>query len=398
MPVRQAIRTIGLIIVLLSVFVSSGSFLIMTGATDIEPTPEVWTIIWIINGLLVLSVIALVLTEATLLVQARVQGQAGAGLQVRMVAMFATVAAVPALLVAVVAMISLNQGLDQWFSERTRTMVESSRLVARSYLLEHSQVLRDDIIWVANELEQARGTFETDRTKFQRILTALAVTRSLPFTSLISADGDTLMKAQINAPGTAPRVPEGLTEGVVEGIPTEIHPGRTNLVGSVVKLRGYDNTYLFVARPVDPEVLEFTRLTDQNITEYRNYASNRLVFQITFTLMYIGMALVLLLAAVWIGIALANRFVDPIRNLMIASNRVSEGDLDVRVPVQEGRGDLRDLTNRFNTMTQQLKTQRVALLEANETNEKRRQFTEAVVEGVSAGIMSGSTRSVPSPW
>jgi len=384
---RRAIRTIGLIIVLLSVFVSSGSFLIMTGATDIEPTPEVWTIIWIINGLLVLSVIALVLTEATLLVQARVQGQAGAGLQVRMVAMFATVAAVPALLVAVVAMISLNQGLDQWFSERTRTMVESSRLVARSYLLEHSQVLRDDIIWVANELEQARGTFETDRTKFQRILTALAVTRSLPFTSLISADGDTLMKAQINAPGTAPRVPEGLTEGVVEGIPTEIHPGRTNLVGSVVKLRGYDNTYLFVARPVDPEVLEFTRLTDQNITEYRNYASNRLVFQITFTLMYIGMALVLLLAAVWIGIALANRFVDPIRNLMIASNRVSEGDLDVRVPVQEGRGDLRDLTNRFNTMTQQLKTQRVALLEANETNEKRRQFTEAVVEGVSAGIV-----------
>ncbi|WP_055049123.1 sensor histidine kinase NtrY-like [Devosia sp. A16] len=384
---RKAIRTIGLIIVLLSVFVSSGSFLIMTGATDIEPTPEVWTIIWIINGLLVLSVIALVLTEATLLVQARVQGQAGAGLQVRMVAMFATVAAVPALLVAVVAMISLNQGLDQWFSERTRTMVESSRLVARSYLLEHSQVLRDDIIWVANELEQARGTFETDRIKFQRILTALAVTRSLPFTSLISADGDTLMKAQINAPGTAPRVPEGLTEGVVEGIPTEIHPGRTNLVGSVVKLRGYENTYLFVARPVDPEVLEFTRLTDQNITEYRNYASNRLVFQITFTLMYIGMALVLLLAAVWIGIALANRFVDPIRNLMIASSRVSDGDLDVRVPVQEGRGDLRDLTNRFNTMTQQLKTQRVALLEANETNEKRRQFTEAVVEGVSAGIV-----------
>ncbi|MDB5538277.1 MAG: NtrY, partial [Devosia sp.] len=384
---RKAIRTIGLIIVLLSVFVSSGSFLIMTGATDIEPTPEVWTIIWIVNGLLVLSVIALVLTEATLLIQARVQGQAGAGLQVRMVAMFATVAAVPALLVAVVAMISLNQGLDQWFSERTRTMVESSRLVARSYMLEHSQVLRDDIIWVATELEQARGTFEADRTKFQRILTALAVTRSLPFTSLISADGDTLMKAQINAPGTAPRVPEGLTQGVIEGRPTEIAPGRTNLVGSVVKLRGYDNTYLFVARPVDPEVLEFTRLTDENITEYRNYESNRLVFQITFTLMYVGLALVLLLAAVWIGIALANRFVDPIRNLMIASSRVSDGDLDVRVPVQQGRGDLRDLSSRFNTMTQQLKTQRVALVEANETNEKRRQFTEAVVEGVSAGIV-----------
>ena len=106
-------------------------------------------------------------------------------------------------------------------------------------------------------------------------------------------------------------------------MPTLISPGDTQLVGSVVKLRGYDNTYLFVARPVNPEVLEFMRLTDDNVTEYRQYASNRLVFQITFTIMYLGLALVLLLAALWIGIALANRFVDPIRNLMIASNRVS---------------------------------------------------------------------------
>jgi two-component system nitrogen regulation sensor histidine kinase NtrY len=103
--------------------------------------------------------------------------------------------------------------------------------------------------------------------------------------------------------------------------------------------------------------------------------------------MYLGLALVLLLAALWIGIALANRFVDPIRNLMIASSRVSDGDLDVQVPVQPGRGDLRDLSARFNTMTRELKTQRVALVHANETNEKRRQFTEAVVEGVSAGII-----------
>ncbi|HHY49103.1 MAG TPA: PAS domain-containing sensor histidine kinase, partial [Alphaproteobacteria bacterium] len=256
-----------------------------------------------------------------------------------------------------------------------------------SYMLEHADVLRDDIIWVANELEQARGTFETDRVKFQNILTALAIQRSLPFASLISRDGDTLMRAKINAPGVAPKVPEGLTQGVEEGTPTPIAPGRTNLIGSVVKLRGYDDTYLFVARPVDPEVLEFMRLTDDNITEYREYASNRLVFQITFTIMYVGLALVLLLAALWIGIALANRFVDPIRNLMIASNRVSEGDLDVQVPVRQGRGDLRDLLSRFNTMIQQLKSQRLALIEASETNDKRRQFTEAVVEGVSAGIV-----------
>ncbi len=384
---RKALRAVGLIIVLLSVLVASGSFLIMTGATNIEPTPEVWTLIWIANGLLVLLVVALVVTEAMLLIQSRFLGQAGSGLQLRMVAMFAAAAAVPAIIVAIVATISLNQGLDQWFSERTKTMVEASRLVARSYMLEHAQVLRDDIIYTAGELEQARSAFETDRVQFQRILTALAVTRSLPFATLVSSDGDTLMRAQINAQNVSPQLPDDLIPHVTEGVPTLISPGDTQLVGAIVKLRGYDNTYLFVARPVNAEVLEFMRLTDENVTEYRQYESNRLVFQITFTIMYLGLALVLLLAALWVGIALANRFVDPIRNLMIASNRVSEGDLDVQVPVDPGRGDLRDLSNRFNTMTRQLKTQHVALVQANETNEKRRQFTEAVVEGVSAGIV-----------
>lgn len=384
---NRSLRVLGFIVVSASVLMSSISFLILSGATNIEPSATVWTVIWVVTGILVLLMIALVVTEAVLLIQARSQRQPGSSMQVRMVTMFAIVAAVPAAIVAVVATIALNQGLDQWFSERTRAMVESSRLVARSYMLEHAQVLRDDIIWVATELEQARGTFEEDRDRFERILTALAVTRSLPFTSLIHGDGDTLMRAQINVQGAYPRLPEGITQGVVEGVPSAIAPGSTNLVGSIVKLRGYDDTFLFVARPVDAEVLEYMRLTDENITEYRQYASNRLVFQITFTIMYVGLAVVLLLAAVWIGIALANRFVDPIRNLMIASSRVSRGDLDVQVPVQEGRGDLRDLSNGFNQMTLQLKSQREDLLAASEMNEKRRQFTEAVVEGVSAGII-----------
>ncbi len=387
MEQNRALRILGFVVVSASVLFSLISFFMLSGTTGIEASPLVWTAIWIVTGVLVLLVIALVVTEAVLLFQARMRQVPGSGMQVRMVTMFAFVAAVPAALVAVVATIALNQGLDQWFSDRTRAMVESSRLVARSYMLEHAQVLRDDIIWVATELEQARNSYETDPARFERVLTALAVTRSLPYTSLLDADGNEIMRAQISVGSNYPRPPPDITEGVVEGIPTQIAPGSTQFIGSIVKLRGYEEIYLFVVRPVDAEVLQYLRLTDDNITEYRQYASNRLVFQITFTIMYVGLAVVLLLAALWIGIALANRFVDPIRNLMIASRRVSGGDLDVQVPVQEGRGDLRDLSNGFNRMTQQLKTQREELLKANEVNEKRRQFTEAVVEGVSAGII-----------
>ena len=381
------VRSLGIVIVLAATIFASGSFLVMTGATNIEPSPEVWAIIGIVNGVLILMVVALVLTEVILLARARRRQLAGARLQTRMVGMFAVVASVPAVIVAVVAYISLDQGLDQWFSKRTQSMVESSRQVATSYLNEHAQVLRDDIIWVAEELESAHELYKTDKDRFQRVLTSLSITRSLPFTSLIRADTTLIMRAQINVPASAPAMPLSIMPDVEEGVPTLIAPGSTNFVGSVVKLRNYDDVYLFVARPVDPEVLEYMRLADQTITEYRQYATNRWVFQITFGLMYIGVAFVLLLAALWIGIALANRFVSPIRNIMVAANRLSRGDLQVSVPVTERRGDLHDLTIQFNKMTGQLRHQRRALVQANETNEKRRQFTEAVLEGVSAGII-----------
>ncbi len=384
---HRTIRVLGVFIIFAAVIVAIGSFWIVTGASDIEPTPEVWTIIWMTNGVLVLLVIALVLTEIVVMVQARIRKHSGARLRSRLVGLFAIVATVPALLIAVFAALTLNQGLDQWFSERTRDIVENSRLIARSYLLEHSQVLRDDIIWVATELETARETFETDTDKFQRILTALATTRSLPFTSMLSKGGDTLLRAQINVLGPAPDLPIEVLGIAVEGSPTLLSPGTTNLVGAVVELRGYEDTFLFVARPVDQAVIEYMKLTDANISEYREYASNRVVFQITYGLMYLGLALVLLLAALWIGMALANRFVDPIRNLMIASSRVSEGHLEVKVPIEDKSGDLHDLGKRFNSMVDQLKNQRQDLLDANETNELRRQFTEAVVEGVSAGVV-----------
>lgn len=383
----RLVRALGIVVVIAAAATTAGSFFIATGATKIEPAPHDWTIIWIVNAVLILMVIALVLTEVVLLVQARMRKQPGARLQTRMVTLFALVAAVPAFIVAVVATVALDQGLDQWFSERTRAMVEASRLVARSYLNEHAQVLRDDIIAVANELEASHDVYLTDPERFKRILTSLAVTRSLPFSSLVNASNQTIMRAQINAPGKPPNVPDGVLPEVKAGAPTLIAPGATNLVGAVVKLRGYDNIFLFVARPVDQEVLEYMHLTDENITQYRKYASNRVVFQITFAILYVGVALVVLLAALWIGIALANRFVTPIRNLMLASNRVSRGDLSSRVPVTETKGDLHDLTERFNRMTEQLEQQREALLLASETNEKRRQFTEAVVAGVSSGVI-----------
>jgi two-component system nitrogen regulation sensor histidine kinase NtrY len=385
---NRALRIFGVLLVLASVVSAVISFLILTGATSIEPEPSVWTLIWLINAVLVLLVIALLITEGFLLVRARVSKQAGSGLHVRLVGMFAIAAAVPAFIVALIATFALNQGLDHWFSERSRAMVESSNQVAQSYLQEHANVLRNDIIGISSELERVSNVFNENRPNYVRILTTLAQVRSLPHVYILNGNSEIVERAQINTAGTPPELPDDLLVGVDENNISLIRPGqRFSFVGGVIKLENYPNHYLFVARGVEAEVLEYMRLTEQNVNEYREYESNRLVFQITFAIMYIGLAIVVLLAAVWVGIYLANRLVAPIRNLMIASNRVSAGDLNVRVPTRGTTGDMRDLSARFNRMTSQLSDQHGALISANETIDQRRQFTEAVLEGVSAGII-----------
>ncbi|MFT6659610.1 ATP-binding protein [Maritalea sp.] len=385
---NRFLRFLGVVLVIAAIVSATGSFLILTGSTPIEPDPSLWPFIWLVNGILILLVIALLLTEAYLLVQARLTKQAGSGLHIRLVSMFAVAAAVPAFIVAVVATLALNQGLDHWFSDRSRAMVESAQSVANSYLNEHANVLRNEILALAGELEKINDVFINDQASFTDILTSLAQSRSLPFAYIVNKQQVIVLRARLPSQATPPSLPSDLIEDVTDVKPEFIKPGpRSNSVGAIIKLKGYSDIYLFVARAVDPQVLEYMRIAEQNVSDYREYESNRLVFQITFAFMYVGLAFVVLLAAVWLGIALANRLVAPIRNLMIASTKISEGELDIRVPVKGVSGDMFDLSSRFNRMTSQLRSQHGALLSANDTIDQRRQFTEAVLEGVSAGIV-----------
>src|SRR5205807_10078801 len=154
-----------------------------------------------------------------------------------------------------------------------------------------------------------------------------------------------------------------------------------------IKLRGYDDTYLYVARPLDPRVIEQLQATQESVAEFANLEARRVGVQIAFALMYTVIALIVLLSAVWIGLNFANRLVAPIRRLIGAANLVSTGNLYVQVPVRRGEGDLSQLGETFNKMTQELRTQRDDLMRAHDLIDSRRRFTEAVLAGASAGVI-----------
>src|SRR5271168_1935306 len=372
---------------LLSAF---ATFIVLAGLTPINPTNDVVVTLLGVNALAVLLLLGIIGREIWHIVQARRRGRAAARLHVQIVALFSIIAALPAILVAVVASVTLDRGLDQLFSTRTRSMMENSLIVADAYIREHAQSIRADADAMAIDVARAKPLFEQDRDRFRQFFTAQASLRDLPTAMMITGDQTVILQADIQLPPELqpPAVPPPETLAkAVDGMPQVGFLNEANYVGAVAKLRGYDNTYLYVARFIDPQVLAQIRETQTSIAQFANLEARRLGVQIAFALMYTVIALTVLLSAVWIGFAFANRLVAPIRRLIGAADIVSTGNLHVQVPVRRSEGDLAQLGATFNKMTHELRTQRNDIVRARDVIDSRRRFTEAVLAGASAGVI-----------
>ena len=179
----------GLVVVILSIVSGLLTYLVLAGFTAIQPTREVTVIVWLINGVLVTAMIAIIAWQIIGLLGARKRQAAGAGLHVRIVSLFSLVALFPAILLAVFASISLDRGLDQWFSERTKTIIRDSVDVANAYLSEHGKIIRADAVGMARELEDAAQLMQDNPGDFRAMPRLLAVQRRLPYAYLINSAG-----------------------------------------------------------------------------------------------------------------------------------------------------------------------------------------------------------------
>jgi two-component system nitrogen regulation sensor histidine kinase NtrY len=320
-------------------------------------------------------------------VQARRRGRAAARLHVRIVGLFSVIAVLPAVLVAIVANVTNDRGLDRVFSGPIREVIQNSLIVANAYLHEHAQLIRGDILGMANDIAHTRPLFDQDRGTFRELLTASAASRNLPGAMLIDKDRNVLETAQtgIQQAFTTP-APEFLSN-VDETEPQIAVFIEANYVAAVIRLRAYNDTFLYVARLLDPRVVAQLRQTQASVAEYAQIESRRLGIQVAFALMFAVIALTILMASVLIGLNFANWLVTPLRRLMSAANIVSTGDLHVQLPVNPSEGDLAQLGETFNKMTQELRTQRDELVNASDLIDSRRRFIEAVLSSASAGII-----------
>jgi two-component system nitrogen regulation sensor histidine kinase NtrY len=266
-------------------------------------------------------------------------------------------------------------------------VIQNSLIIARAYMHEHAQLIRGDILGMAADIGRARPLYDQDRQSFREFLTASAASRNLPGAMLIDKDRHVLESAETGIPLTFAVPPSDFLSDLKESEPEIAILPEENNVAALIRLRAFQDTFLYVARQLDPHVVDQLKQTEASVAEYAEIEARRLGVQVNFALIFAVIALTILTASILLGLNFANSLVTPIRRLMGAAHLVSTGDLHVQVPVKRSEGDLAQLGETFNKMTQELRTQRDELVNASDLIDSRRRFIEAVLSSASAGII-----------
>jgi two-component system nitrogen regulation sensor histidine kinase NtrY len=312
---------------------------------------------------------------------------AGARLHLRFVGLFSLAADAPAVIVALFFGVLVNRGVEGWFSQRVRTVVENSATVARSYVSEQTNYISEHIRPMASDLNQAAPAMSQSPVVFGHFLAGLTKDNGFSAAYVLDRDGRILARAEM--PGAPPFLapPPSTFQGTDTGEAIAQRFVSSDLFRALYRLKGFSDAYLYVVRPIDKGILSHLIETEDSLISYRDAERSRVRIQAIFGLSYLETALLVLVAAVWVGIAAANSIAGPVAGLVEAAGRVSAGDLDARVDAEVGPDEIRALSNAFNMMTTDLQVQQAALRAASLDAETRRQFIETVLSGVSAGVV-----------
>lgn len=318
--------------------------------------------------------------------------KAGSRLQARVTGFFIAIAIVPPIIMTVFSALFLEFGIQSWFSEKVRFTLNNSLEVAETYMIEHRVNIEKDMLKIAFAFNQLNFAQQRDQITLQRVAETALSTRLLSELVIIEQnegeDGTILAGANDGFSFSTPRIERSLLTRASTGETViSTNPDRNSVSGLIQLTSFLRPTYLYVARDLSPQVLGYLDATRSAVADYENLEGQRSDIQLQFNVVFIIIALLILLAAIWIGLWFSSRLVNPLSNLVDAAERVGQGDLQARVPTVPSGDEVGTLSRAFNRMTDQLAKHQDALIEANAELDERRRFLEEVLEGVSAGVM-----------
>ncbi len=376
-------------LVLLGPILALATYLVI-GPFDLGTTAPTLRLILLADLVYVLVVAALVLSQVGSLIAARRAKSAGSRLHLRLIGAFTLLALVPTVTVAIFAGLTVNIGLEGWFSDRVRQVVGSSLTAAEAYEQEHRRGLVQDASVLARYLDNARSLdFYISDAELREVLAQgqAQIQRGLREAYVIDGSGEIKSRGDrsylfnYQAP-TSEQMAEATDTGLLI-----IADWPNNEFRALVPLTAYLDRYLYVSREVDGQLLTLLDDTKETAQFYQQLESERGRVLFEFGLLYLGFALILILAAMSLGMWFAERLSRPVGRLTTAAQRVGAGDLSVQVIEEASDDEIAMLGRYFNQMTRQLKGQRDTLLENTQQIESRRRLFDSVLSSVTSGVV-----------
>jgi two-component system nitrogen regulation sensor histidine kinase NtrY len=316
----------------------------------------------------------------------------GARLHLRFVTLFSLAALAPAIIVAAFLGFTFTQGVERWFSQRVESTIENAADIGRAYQQIASNDLAGEVEAMAEDLNNARGGLTNDPARYAAFLQLQGERRDLSSVYVIDSGGGVLAGGAVVDSAIPFEAPSREAFSVADQNDISVRFDQDNdRLTALYRLRAYNNAYVFVSKRLDPGLVAQLRQFEEAVVEYRGAQEQQNSLRGLFGMAYLSTAVLLLLAAGWVGLTSATRVAEPIGRLVGAARRVAAGDLKARVAVGEERDEVDALATAFNRMTAQLETQRRDLVTAQEDAENRRSFIETVLGGVSAGVMGLDT-------
>ncbi|MBL1256324.1 PAS domain-containing sensor histidine kinase [Methylocystis sp. Sn-Cys] len=365
------------------------TFLVTAEFGVISPTDNRLIPLFIANVFFVGVLLAMVVAKAMRLYRVWRRGEAAARLHVRIVGFFSVIALIPAVLLAVAGSLTLERALNPAFMNGVKVFVHNTAQAAEAFQSSQCQALLQEAQLTASDLDRARVLFITDRNYFHQIFDSRAKFLGFSVAALVSSNGQVIDRVDVsqNASAIVIAPPQSEFDNARKGEPLCLMIDDGKSFVALRALHAFENTFLYVTRPIDPFAVDFPKQAEKLISNYDAFDAYRVAVQRAFVLMYALLTMIMLLSSVWFGLDFADRLVSPIRTLIAATDQVSGGNLQVQVRVDRAHGELARLGDVFNNMTTELNLQQSRLLEANRINDERREFTEAVLAGVPAAVM-----------
>ena len=311
---------------------------------------------------------------------------AGVRLHRRFVITFALSAVAPAVIMALFFAVLITQGVETWFSNRVRTVVDNAATVTRAYVAEQKEFMRNRMGPMAEDLNRNESGFERARLQFSTLLAYELPERDMAAVYVIDGEGRVLARAE--QPSAPPFLAPPPADFAAAAHRDQVAlPFSSDYIRALMRLRAYPDAYLYVARPMGEGIMAQLRRSQESVAAYRLADRYSARIQAIFTLSYVETGLLVLVGAIWVGVTVATGIAAPVSRLVQAADRVAGGDLSARVDTSRDPEEIAVLSRAFNRMTGDLQDQQTALTAANREARDRTRFIEAVLSGVSAGII-----------